>query len=112
MSTTIDPISDSLVGCGAAAELLSRSTGRPIAPSTVSRWIREGRRTAAGRRVYLDAVRLGDRLYTTEDAIRRYVADLSEPAPAGDPDHADEATERDEAEREAEAQLDRARIRE
>jgi hypothetical protein len=90
MSTTthcIDPIGDELFGCAAIARLVREQTGHRCDRSTVSRWITQGRIGRDGRRHRLEAVRIGSRLYSTREALRAYIRALSEPAPAGDPDH-------------------------
>jgi hypothetical protein len=60
---------------------------RPVAPSTIFRWIVSGVIVRDGRRVRLEAVRLGGRWLTSVQAIERFVAAQtpaldSDPAPA------------------------------
>jgi hypothetical protein len=47
---------------------------KPIAPSTIFRWIAEGVRLPNGSRVRLEAVRLGGRWLTSVPAIERFIA--------------------------------------
>jgi hypothetical protein len=46
---------------------------KPVAPSTVFRWIASGVRLQDGRRIRLEAVRLGGRWLTSEQAIQRFI---------------------------------------
>jgi hypothetical protein len=62
--------------------------GRPVSASCVWRWFREGVRTADGRRVHLEALRVVNRYVTSDEAVRRFIlaqqpgslAGTSEPA--------------------------------
>jgi hypothetical protein len=47
---------------------------RPVAPSTVYRWIADGVQAPDGSRVRLEAVRLGGRWLTSTQAIERFIA--------------------------------------
>ena len=47
---------------------------KPVAPSTVFRWIASGVRLPDGSRVRLEAVRLGGRWLTSGPAIERFIA--------------------------------------
>src|SRR2546423_948147 len=47
--------------------------GRPVSGSCVFRWHRDGVRTADGRRVHLEALRVVNRLVTSEAAVQRFV---------------------------------------
>lgn len=47
-------------------------------PATITRWIMKGARALDGRRVTLEAVRLGSRWLTSEAALARFVAALGE----------------------------------
>ena len=58
----------------AAARLLPPgASGRPLAPSTIWRWARDGVETLDGRRVYLEVARLGSRFVTSREAIGRFL---------------------------------------
>jgi hypothetical protein len=46
---------------------------RPVAPSTIFRWIASGVRLRDGRRIRLEAVRLGGRWLTSEQAVQRFI---------------------------------------
>jgi len=99
----IDPVRDDLIGCPAAAKLLYERTGQRFHPTTIARWAREGKRSRSGQRVYLNAIHIGKQLYTRRDDIAQFIRAVNE-----QPLH--EPTEDDEAEREAEQELDRAGI--
>jgi hypothetical protein len=47
---------------------------KPVNPSTVFRWIKDGVRLPGGSRVRLEAVRLGGRWLTSGPAIERFIA--------------------------------------
>lgn len=57
-----------------ARRIPSFRQGRPTNPATIFRWIRDGVRTPDGRRVRLEACRLGGRLLTSEQALARFIA--------------------------------------
>ena len=46
---------------------------KPIAPSTVFRWISSGVRLPGGTRIRLEAVRLGGRYLVSEESIVRFI---------------------------------------
>lgn len=55
-----------------------------VDPSTVFRWVTRGSKTAEGRLVKLEAVRVGGRWLTSKGALTRFVAALTsavEPTP-------------------------------
>src|SRR5262245_51788545 len=58
----------------AARQFPSFRQNRPVAPSTVFRWIRFGVLLPDGRRVRLEAIRLGGRWLTSAQAIERFIA--------------------------------------
>ena len=62
----------------------ARGAGR-IHPQTVVRWIQRGVKAASGRRVKLEAVRVGYRWMTSEAAVKRFLTSATEsetPAPS------------------------------
>lgn len=69
-----------------AAEVAARFPGARGAarlhPATVTRWILKGVRGPGGRRVRLEAVRVGSRWMTTQAALARFAAALAAPADA------------------------------
>jgi hypothetical protein len=76
--------------CQAAKLFPPARRGRPVSGSCVFRWHRDGVRTADGRRVYLEALRVVNRLVTSEAAVQRFVlAQQSGAAPAApnEPSH-------------------------
>jgi hypothetical protein len=67
--------------------------GRPTSPTTVWRWSRAGVKTADGRTVRLETMRIGGRYVTTEQALRRFLA-AQQDAPATPAQTAPQATRR------------------
>jgi hypothetical protein len=68
-----------LAGAGLSISQASRRfppyrENKPIAPSTVFRWMLNGVRLPDGSRVRLEAVRLGGRWLTSAPAIERFIA--------------------------------------
>jgi hypothetical protein len=57
----------------AAALIPPARAGRPVSPSCVFRWIRDGVKTPSGERVHLEAARLGGRLITSRAALERFM---------------------------------------
>jgi hypothetical protein len=51
--------------------------GRPVSPATVCRWILHGIRARDGRRVRLEAARVGGAWMTSVEALERFLAALS-----------------------------------
>ncbi|MBO0698079.1 MAG: hypothetical protein J2P46_06780 [Zavarzinella sp.] len=56
--------------------------GRPVSASCVWRWHRVGVRTADGRRVHLEALRVVNRYVTSEPAVHRFILAQQSPTPA------------------------------
>ncbi len=72
---------EELISLGQAAGRLPGSRGaRRTHPATLTRWIRKGVRAASGVTVRLEGVRLGTRWLTTEPALARFAAALTDPA--------------------------------
>lgn len=73
---TIDRIlKEKLISFAQAAQKLPpSSSGVSVTPSCLWRWATSGLRATDGRVVRLESVRLGRRLLTSEDAIRRFIA--------------------------------------
>ncbi len=83
----LDIAAEVLAGSGlslaqAARRFPSFRQNRPVHPSCVFRWIRQGVRLPDGRRVQLEAIRLAGRLLTSEQALARFLADQQDP-PSG-----------------------------
>lgn len=79
-----------------------------INPTTVWRWCTKGTRTPDGRRVRLEYFRLGSRVMTTSEAVRRYVAALTgAPADAAPTPPTRTPTDRQRSSERAEAELRR-----
>src|SRR5947199_11732 len=68
-------LNERLISLSQAARMVPSSRqGRPVSPSCVWRWHRFGVKTTDGRIVRLEALRLVNRLVTTEEALRRFIA--------------------------------------
>jgi hypothetical protein len=71
-------LSEKLVGLYEAARRLPPGRcGRPVSFSCVLRWITAGRPGPDGKRVKLEAVRLGGRWLTSEEALARWAGRLT-----------------------------------
>lgn len=90
--TVPEPVSQVLAEIQAGDGLSSAAAGRlfpghrggkSVDPSTTFRWITRGAAAPDGRRVKLEAVRVGGRWLTSRGAVARFVAALT---PASDPD--------------------------
>lgn len=51
--------------------------GHPISPQTAARWVRRGLVAADGVRVFLRAAKIGRALFTTDEAIDEFFAELT-----------------------------------
>lgn len=82
----------------AAARYPGHRGAERLHPATLTRWILKGARAVDGRRVKLEAVRLGCRWLTSEGALRRFADALGVPAaddaPAGTPTARQRASDR------------------
>ena len=47
---------------------------RPVSPSTIFRWIRDGVVLASGDRLWLEGIRLSGRWLTSEQALARFIS--------------------------------------
>jgi hypothetical protein len=71
-------LSETLIGlCEAARRLPPGRSGRPASFSCVLRWITSGVPGPDGRRVKLEAVRVGGRWLTSEQALARWAERLT-----------------------------------
>lgn len=66
----------------AARRFPSYRAGRPVNPSTIWRWCRQGVRVPGVGVVRLECVRVSGRWLTSEEAISRFVAAQTPPADA------------------------------
>lgn len=73
----IKKFKDALGLAQAAALLPPGRNGRPVSPSTLVRWIVDGVAGPDGTLVRLEAIRLGGRWVTDEDAIRAFAERLT-----------------------------------
>jgi Protein of unknown function (DUF1580) len=72
---TIDIANETPIGLPQAARRLPPfRAGRPVSPATVWRWVVEGVKLLDGRRVRLEALRLGGRWITSVEALARFAA--------------------------------------
>jgi Protein of unknown function (DUF1580) len=76
--TTADVAAEIAAGGGlalgqAARRFPSYRNSRPVNPSTVWRWLTEGVRLPSGRRLRLEAARVGGRWLTSAAAIERFI---------------------------------------
>ena len=70
---------------------IPRKRGRPVAPSTLWRWIHRGCRAADGTIIKLEIVRIGGQPMTTLQALDRFFTELTQ---AGDFDVSEIGDER------------------
>jgi hypothetical protein len=86
----------------AAARFPGHRGAERLHPATLTRWILKGVRAIDGRRVKLEATRLGCRWLTSEPALQRFADALSAPpadsAPPRTPTARQKASERADAE--------------
>lgn len=77
-NTTADVAAEIAAGGGlalgqAARRFPSYRNSRPVNPSTVWRWLTDGVRLPSGRRLRLEAARIGGRWLTSAAAIERFI---------------------------------------
>ncbi len=82
MSAEIDLSTEHPLSLTAAAKRIPplRSSGRPVHPATVLRWVLHGTRLPDGSRLRLAAVRCGGIWQTTAEALDRYLSALTQAA--------------------------------
>lgn len=67
----------------AAAKLIpGEVAGKSVCPKTIHNWCKIGHRSQLGVRVYLEHVRTGPRIITTQAAIQRFLSRLNDVEPA------------------------------
>ncbi len=77
--TTADLLTEDVISLAAAGKLFPGSRGaHRVNPSTVYRWTIQGVSTPTGV-VRLESLRAGSRVFTTKQAIERFVTALSAP---------------------------------
>jgi hypothetical protein len=81
-------LSEKLISFAQAARLIPPSRqSRPVSPSCIWRWYRSGVTTADGRTIKLEAIWLVNRLVTSEEAMKRFIAaQQPQTQPATEPD--------------------------
>lgn len=79
MTTTASQLmSEKLIGLSDVADKFpSARSGKPVSFSCVLRWITSGIKGPAGNRIRLEAIRLGGRWLTTEEALARWTDKLT-----------------------------------
>ncbi len=55
----------------------STRTGKPVHPSVIFRWIKRGLRAGDGTVVHLEAVKAGNSLCTSREAVERFFSELT-----------------------------------
>lgn len=71
-------LSESVISFAQAARRLPPGrNGKPTAPSTLWRWTVQGVIARDGTRVFFEAVKIGGRAVTSEQALARFAAKLS-----------------------------------
>jgi hypothetical protein len=74
----IDLVNEQTFPLADAAKLMPHGRkGRPCHFTTVLRWVRDGAVGPTGKRVHLEAVRLGGRWVTSREALERFTARLT-----------------------------------
>jgi len=69
---------ETLVNLTQAARMIpGRSGDKPLHRSTLHRWMTKGAKTADGRVVRLESVRVGGQRMTTQEALRRFLDAMS-----------------------------------
>ena len=94
-----DPVdrltAEGLLSLSAVARRMPATRGdRPCHPSTVGRWVMAGTKVSGGRKVKLEAIRLGGKLVTSWPAVLRFLA-----AQQDHPQHTDAEADRTPARR-------------
>lgn len=75
---SINISSETTITIAEAAKMLPPGrNGRPVHFSAVLRWILQGTKGLDGRRVHLEAVRLGGRWITSHEALQRFADALT-----------------------------------
>lgn len=81
----IDITAEETLSLAAAARLLPPGRrGRCCHLSTLVRWIKKGAKAPDGRRVVLEAARVGSRWLTSREALLRFAAALTPEGPGAD----------------------------
>jgi hypothetical protein len=73
----IDLGSEHVISLAQAARSVPSSQGKTVHAATVWRWIRKGVLAGDGRRVRLDAAKLGGRWVTSKEALQRFLEALT-----------------------------------
>ena len=74
----IDLSTEIAISLTQAARLLPPArNGRPVTLGCILRWIVQGAKNPAGKRVHLEAVRLGGRWITSKQALQRFAEALT-----------------------------------
>ena len=87
----------------AAARYPGHRGAKRLHPATLTRWILTGVKALDGRRVKLEAMRVGSRWLTSEAALQRFADALGAPAPSNPPSRT--PTTRQRASEKADAEL-------
>jgi hypothetical protein len=85
MASTLRILDETRINIDGVRELLG-TVDNPVSLSTVLRAFRQGHKTPDGGRVYLDFLRMGGKIVSSREAVRRYLAEINgigAGAPAG-----------------------------
>ena len=76
---SIDVSKEKLYPLAAIRQFLPESarTGRPVHPTVIARWITRGLKAKDGTGVHLEAVKAGQALCTSREAIKRFFDELT-----------------------------------
>jgi hypothetical protein len=88
-------LSESVLSLAQGARIVpsGRSSGRR-SPTTIWRWIRQGALTPDGRRVYLQALKVGSQWVTSLQAMERFFQELTPRPDSTMPGHVSTGAER------------------
>lgn len=76
MTTTVPLNGETLISVGQACRLLPGRKGH-VSPPTVVRWMTKGCRSASGGIVRLESVRIGASIWTSAEAVGRFLDALN-----------------------------------
>jgi hypothetical protein len=75
----IDAATEKLIGLAAAARMVPAVDGEgAVTAKTVGRWAKKGIRSPGGLTVRLEVIRLGRRILTSREAVRRFFEKLQQ----------------------------------
>jgi hypothetical protein len=79
-------LAEAIVGLSAVArDLPGSAPGKSVHAATMWRWATSGCTARDGRRVVLETVKIGSRIFTSREAVARFIEALSEAPPTATP---------------------------